>query len=88
METTYGVAVANKYSLFTDEDADPLEILRQQEEQLKKKKDEVKPKSDKSAKTAKNKQVKKAVAPPEPEQKVKQQDQNTNRREGITADVK
>ena len=49
MDQMYGVAVTNKFSLFCDEDADPLEILRQTEEAKNVKKD-----SDKKKKTKKS----------------------------------
>lgn len=41
MDVQYGIAVSNKFSLFgSDDEADPFEILRQQEENLKKLKGE------------------------------------------------
>ena len=39
MESSYGIAVKNKFDLFLDEEADPLEILAMQEEAKKKKKE-------------------------------------------------
>ena len=61
----YGIAVRNKFELFLDdEDADPLEILRQKEEENAKNKIEnVKgkdTKSQKESKSAKNKKNNKA----------------------------
>ena len=38
MDLQYGIAVNNKFALFIDEDEDPLEILRQKEEEAKGKK--------------------------------------------------
>lgn len=39
MENSYGIGVTNRYALFLDEDADPLEVLKvqEQEKELKKK---------------------------------------------------
>lgn len=39
MENTYGIGVTNRYALFLDDDADPLEVLKiqEQEKELKKK---------------------------------------------------
>jgi len=31
MENVYGIGTANRYELFLDEDADPLDILKQSE---------------------------------------------------------
>ena len=38
MENAYGIGVKNRYELFYDEDVDPLEIIRQQEEEKEKRK--------------------------------------------------
>lgn len=39
MENSYGIGVTNRYALFLDDDADPLEVLKvqEQEKELKKK---------------------------------------------------
>lgn len=39
MENSYGIGITNRYALFLDDDADPLEVLkvREQEKELKKK---------------------------------------------------
>lgn len=39
MENSYGIGITNRYALFLDDDADPLELLkvREQEKELKKK---------------------------------------------------
>jgi len=50
MDLQYGIAVNNKFSLFIDEDEDPLEILRQREEEKSSKKDGDKKTKSKSAK--------------------------------------
>lgn len=53
MDAMYGINVKNKFELFIDEDADPLEILAQQESAKKeqdKKKKEDKAKKNKNAK--------------------------------------
>lgn len=42
MENSYGIGVANRYALFLDDDADPLEVLKVQElEKEQKKKSKV-----------------------------------------------
>lgn len=55
MDLQYGIAVTNKYALFIDEDEDPLEILRQKEEEAKNQK------KDPSDKKTKSKQSKKTA---------------------------
>lgn len=82
----YGIAVRNKYELFfDDEDADPLEILRLQEEENAKKKDEgVKGKDAKSlkdTKSAKNKKNNKALSSTQ-DQKNKPADPKDNKKVG------
>lgn len=39
MENSYGIGITNRYALFLDDDADPLEVLKvqEQEKELKKK---------------------------------------------------
>ena len=69
MDSQYGIAVTNKFSLFIDEDADPFDILNQQEEQKKDAKEKEKGKGkSKQSKTknvlqsdSKNKPVEQAI---------------------------
>lgn len=60
MDLQYGIAVTNKFALFEDEDVDPLEILRQKEEESKNavpaKKDKKKTSAKKAAAEIKPKQ--------------------------------
>lgn len=63
MDHQYGIAVANKFALFLDEDEDQLEILSRQDEQSKSKK-----KEEADKKSSKSKQKK--IAVPEPKAKV------------------
>jgi plasminogen activator inhibitor 1 RNA-binding protein len=79
MDTHYGIAVTNKFALFIDEDEDPLEILRQQEELLQKKK-EGKGKDTEKGKSSKDKKAKKTVL--QPETKNKPQEQSVPKKEG------
>lgn len=72
MDLQYGIAVTNKFSLFIDEDEDPLEILRQKEEEAKT--------SKKDDKKNKSKSAKKAAAATE--NKPKQQEQQVTKRDG------
>lgn len=51
MESCYGIGVRNRYDLFLNEEEDPLDILRQQEEEKEKKKDKVKDPKSKVTKT-------------------------------------
>ncbi|KAK7485299.1 hypothetical protein BaRGS_00023398 [Batillaria attramentaria] len=81
MDLQYGIAVTNKYALFIDEDEDPLEILRQKEEEAKnqKKDDKKTTKSKQSKKTAvaaeaKPKQIEQPAA--KKDEKVSQPRQN------------
>lgn len=60
MDTQYGIAVTNKFELFINEDADPFDILAQQEAELKKKQD-----TKEKVKTGKNKSAKKNAVPTE-----------------------
>lgn len=56
METVpHGIGVQNRYALFYDEDVDPLEILRQQEEEKQKRKTEKTQCKDKAKVTKSNK---------------------------------
>lgn len=48
MENAYGIGVKNRYELFYDEDVDPLEIIRQQEEEKEKRKSDKSHPKDKS----------------------------------------
>ena len=53
MENAYGIGVANRYAFLMDEDADPMEILKQSEQanlEAKAKKTDDKPKGAKDAK--------------------------------------
>lgn len=70
MENVYGIKTNNRYDLFLDEDADPLDILRAQEEIAKKKAEEKKGQkhtksaareADKSGKLAKAKPAKNTI---------------------------
>lgn len=70
MDHQYGVAIANKFALFADDDEDPLEILRQSEEAKNAKKSDVDKKKAKAAK-------KSAAADSKP----KQQDQQLAKKE-------
>lgn len=72
MDLQYGIAVTNKYALFIDEDEDPLEILRQKEEEAKnqKKDDKKSTKSKLSKKTA----VAAETKPKQPEQPAAKKD--------------
>jgi hypothetical protein len=73
MDLQYGIAVTNKYALFIDEDLDPLEILKQKEEEAKTSKKE----GDKKTKT---KSAKKVAST---ESKPKQQEQPVVKKEGM-----
>ncbi|XP_052825860.1 plasminogen activator inhibitor 1 RNA-binding protein [Octopus bimaculoides] len=82
MENQYGIVVSNKYALFYD-DADPLDMLHQQEAKVKKK-DTVKKEVDKSkANKANNKSTKKPVAPSPQESKSKAPEQSSQRRDVV-----
>ncbi|CAI9727240.1 Hypothetical predicted protein [Octopus vulgaris] len=82
MESQYGIVVSNKYSLFYD-DADPLDMLHQQEAKVKKK-DTVKKEVDKSkANKANIKSTKKPVAPSPQESKSKAPEQSSQRRDVV-----
>jgi plasminogen activator inhibitor 1 RNA-binding protein len=59
MENTYGIGVTNRYAVFIDEEADPLEILKQTET------DRVKTKKVEAAKPAAKTQA--AAAAPKKE---------------------
>ena len=50
MENAYGIGITNRYALFLDEEADPLDILKQ---------------SEKDQLAAKNKKIEAATKPPE-----------------------
>ena len=63
MENQYGIAVQNKFTLFLDEDEDPLEIIRRQEEEKNKKKDDKTKKDTKNEKNAKSAKGKKGAKP-------------------------
>ncbi|KAG8202039.1 hypothetical protein JTE90_010408 [Oedothorax gibbosus] len=56
MENAYGIGVKNRYELFYDEDVDPLEIIRQQEEEKEKRKTDKSLPKDKT-KNTKSKKV-------------------------------
>lgn len=58
MENAYGIGVKNRYELFYDEDVDPLEIIRQREEEKEKRK------TDKTSPIDKNKTGKTNSATP------------------------
>lgn len=61
MENSYGIGVANKYSVFLDEDVDPYEILENAKKEKEEKKAKIPGKENKSsAKTTANKPVKKS----------------------------
>ena len=70
MDLQYGIAVTNKFALFIDDDEDPMEILKQKEEEAKNKKDD---------KKAKPKSAKKA---PQSDNKPKQPEPQITKREG------
>lgn len=57
MENTYGIGVKNRYELFYNEDVDPLEIIRQQEEEKEKRKTDKAHTKDKSKITKSGKQI-------------------------------
>ncbi|KAF8784824.1 plasminogen activator inhibitor 1 RNA-binding protein-like [Argiope bruennichi] len=61
MENAYGIGVKNRYELFYDEDVDPLEIIRQQEEEKEKRKSDKSHPKDKS-KTTKTGKITPATA--------------------------
>ena len=63
MESNYGIAVTNKFDLFLDDEADPLEILRMQEEAKTKKKDGDKKKDTKGKDSKQTKNKGKSNAP-------------------------
>ncbi|KAK3586341.1 hypothetical protein CHS0354_038321 [Potamilus streckersoni] len=60
MENHYGVQITNKFNIFLDEDLDPIEILQQQEEATKRKKEETKKEAEKTK--GKNKSTKKSAS--------------------------
>lgn len=71
MDLQYGIAVTNKFSLFIDEDEDPLEILRQKEEEAKTSKKD----GDKKTKSKTAKKVAATDSKPKlPEQQVTKKD--------------
>ncbi|XP_023930073.1 plasminogen activator inhibitor 1 RNA-binding protein-like isoform X2 [Lingula anatina] len=83
MATTYGIEVKNRFELVLDDEDDPFEILKEQEEQAKKKDGDKTKKNAKNekAKSAKTKQNKKAqIIEPEPA-KPKQTEHVGGRRE-------
>ena len=84
MESNYGIAVKNKFSLFLDDDCDPFEILKSTEEaKLKTKTDKNKKDAKneaKAAKSGKNKTTKKPATPIQDQPKGV--DVNANKREG------
>lgn len=61
MENAYGIGVKNRYELFYDEDVDPLEIIRQQEEEKEKRKTDKAHCKDKSKVSKSGKQISTAV---------------------------
>lgn len=61
MENAYGIGVKNRYELFYDEDVDPLEIIRQQEEEKEKRKTDKAHCKDKSKISKSGKQISAAV---------------------------
>ena len=66
MENVYGIGTANRYALFLDEDADPLDILKQ---------------SEALAATAKTKKIEEA-SKPAVKGKVKKEEPNTKNEAG------
>lgn len=57
MENAYGIGVKNRYELFYDEDVDPLEIIRQQEEEKVKRKTDKTLTKDKTKPSKSGKQI-------------------------------
>lgn len=57
MENAYGIGVKNRYELFYNEDVDPLEIIRQQEEEKEKRKTDKAHCKDKSKISKSGKQI-------------------------------
>lgn len=81
MENHYGIAVANKFSLFFDDECDPLEILKTTEEAKLKKSEKSKKDAKNEAKAAKSKKTTKKPATPVMDQP-KGVDVNANKKEG------